>query len=195
MIVLGIDPGSRKTGYAVIRVERFNRTILDYGTIVLTDLNAMPEKLVRIFERVRAVMGKFVVDSVAVEAGFYGKNAQSAYKLGYARSAAVLGAALENVEVVEYSPRKVKQSVTGNGNASKSQVKYMVRNILRMSDSQSLREDEADACAVALCHAQNSGHTGSSYKSWKDFVERNRHRVVRSRPQVFLPQRRQDTKG
>lgn len=180
MIVLGIDPGSRKTGYAVIRAERFERTVLDYGTLVLTDLGSMPEKLVRIFDKVRVILGKFVVDSVAVEAGFYGKNAQSAYKLGYARSAAVLSAALKNIEVIEYSPRKVKQAVTGNGNASKSQVKYMVRTILRINDSEVLKEDEADACAVAICHVQSLSHGVPTYKSWKDFVDKNRHLVVES---------------
>ncbi len=181
MIVLGIDPGSRKTGYAVIRAEKFEKTLLDYGTIALTDLNSMPDKLVRIFEGVRFILGKFVVESVAVEAGFYGKNAQSAYKLGYARSAAVLSAALENIQVVEYSPRKVKQAVTGDGNASKSQVKYMVKSILHADDSAALREDEADACAVAICHLQSSGLTGPTYRNWKDFVARNRHLVVKNR--------------
>ena len=183
MIVLGIDPGSCKTGYAVLETNRNNKTVLDYGTITLTDLKSMPEKLVRIFERVGELFEKYSIETVAVEAGFYGKNAQSAYKLGYARSAAVLAAALKSVEVVEYSPRKVKQAVTGNGNASKSQVKYMVKNLLRLSGTNSMREDEADACAVAICHTQNSIPTESGkarYKSWKDFVEKNKPLIVRS---------------
>ncbi|MCL4510409.1 MAG: crossover junction endodeoxyribonuclease RuvC [Bacteroidetes bacterium] len=186
MIVLGIDPGSRKTGYAILETNRNNKTVLDYGTITLTDLKSMPEKLVRIFERVGELFEKYSIETVAVEAGFYGKNAQSAYKLGYARSAAVLAAALKSVEVVEYSPRKVKQAVTGNGNASKSQVKYMVKNLLRLSGTNSMREDEADACAVAICHTQNSSPKDPSdcgkarYKSWKDFVEKNKPLIVRS---------------
>jgi crossover junction endodeoxyribonuclease RuvC len=179
MIILGIDPGSRKTGYAVLKTEKNKTAILKYDTIILTDLDSMPEKLVRIFDEVDKLFDEFSIGSVAVEAGFYGKNAQSAYKLGYARSAAVLASALKRIEVVEYSPRKVKQAVTGNGNASKSQVKYMVMSLLHLTGNEQMREDEADACAVAICHAQNYHHGTSKYRNWKDFVEQNKHLVVR----------------
>ncbi len=179
MIVLGIDPGSRKTGYAIIETTGSTRDILESGTITLTDLKSIPDKLVRIFHKIGALLDGYRIMAVAVEAGFYGKNAQSAYKLGYARSAAVLAAALKNVEVVEYSPRKVKQAVTGNGNASKSQVKYMVKNYFSLDGDVSMREDEADACAVAICHVQNSRRGEAPYKSWKDFVDKNKRLVVR----------------
>ncbi len=180
MIILGIDPGSRKTGYAVVESEDNRRIVVDFGTIFLTDTNSMPDKLVKIFRKVGELFEEFAIRTVAVEAGFYGKNAQSAYKLGYARSAAVLAAALKNVEVVEYSPRKVKQAVTGNGNASKAQVKYMVKKLLSGAEKLPLREDEADACAVAICHAQNSNLGRQGYRSWKEFVEKNSHVVVKS---------------
>lgn len=180
MMILGIDPGSRKTGYAVLKTDKSDRSVLEYGTIILTDLKSMPEKLVRIFDKVDELSNEFSIEVVAVEAGFYGKNAQSAYKLGYARSAAVLAAALRKIEVVEYSPRKVKQSVTGNGNASKLQVKYMVKKLLQLGEGDSIREDESDACAVAICHAHNHNHSKARYKNWKDFVKRNEHLVVRS---------------
>jgi crossover junction endodeoxyribonuclease RuvC len=179
MIILGIDPGSRKTGYAVIESENNRRKIVDFGTILLTDTNSMTEKLVRIFDEVSQLFRRYRIETVAVEAGFYGKNPQSAYKLGYARSAAVLAAALKKVDVVEYSPRKVKQAVTGNGNASKAQVKYMVRRLLDGAAELELREDEADACAVALCHAQNRLNGRSGYRNWKEFVEKNSERVVK----------------
>jgi len=185
MIILGIDPGSRKTGYAILKTDKGDSTILRYGTIVLTDLNSMPQKLVRIFNEIDNIFDEFSIASVAVEAGFYGKNAQSAYKLGYARSAAVLASALNHVEVVEYSPRKIKQAVTGNGNASKVQVKYMVKNFLHIDDRKNIREDEADACAVAICHVQNYHNGTSKYRSWKDFVERNKHLVVKSNMKAF----------
>jgi len=178
MTILGIDPGSRKTGYAVLDCDRSVLSLLDYGTISLTDLKTMPEKLVRIFNRVQALFEKFPIQTVAVEAGFYGKNAQSAYKLGYARSAAVLAAAMENVSVLEYSPRKVKQSVTGNGNASKQLVKVMVKSLLKLSARMPLKEDEADACAVAICHSQNAGRVPNQIKSWKEFIEKNDSKVV-----------------
>ena len=181
MIILGIDPGSRKTGYAVLKIEKGKREVLQYGTITLTDLKSIPDKLVRIFEKLDGFFKKFQVQSVAVEAGFYGKNAQSAYKLGYARSAAVLAAALNKINVMEYSPRKVKQAVTGNGNASKAQVKYMVKSLLCIDGGKKIKEDEADACAVAICHAQNQDHTGRSYKNWKEFVAQNKHLVVHGR--------------
>ncbi len=178
MIILGIDPGSRKTGFAVISSENNRYDVVDFGTIFLTEIKSMPLKLVRIFDRVGGLFDKYKITSVAVEAGYYGKNAQSAYKLGYARSAAVLAAALRNVDVTEYSPRKVKQAVTGNGNASKVQVKYMVGKLLSDGEKHDFREDEADACAVAICHAQNSGKGGGGYRNWKEFVERNGHMVV-----------------
>jgi crossover junction endodeoxyribonuclease RuvC len=179
VIILGIDPGSRKTGFAVIECEGNRKSIIDFGTIFLTEAKSMPEKLVRIFNEVGSLFAKFGIASVAVEAGFYGKNAQSAYKLGYARSAAVLAAALKGVEVVEYSPRKVKQSVTGNGNASKPQVMFMVKRLLSGAERLPLREDEADACAVAICHAQNSGGGKAGYRNWKEFVAKNSHMVVK----------------
>ncbi len=183
MIVLGIDPGSRKTGYAVIDSHDGTNSIVDFGTIFLMDTKSMPEKLVRIFNRVTELFQQFSINSVAVEAGYYGKNAQSAYKLGYARSAAVLASALKNIDVVEYSPRKVKQAVTGNGNASKVQVKYMVKRLLAGAAGLPLREDEADACAVAICHAQNSRGAAPGYRNWKEFVAKNSHLVV-SRSQL-----------
>lgn len=179
MIILGIDPGSRKTGYALIESEGNKRSIVDFGTIFLTDTRSMPEKLVRIFEKVGELFKQFPIATVAVEAGYYGKNAQSAYKLGYARSAAVLAAALKSVDVVEYSPRKVKQAVTGNGNASKVQVKYMVKKLLAGTQGLTLREDEADACAVAICHAQNAGGKAAGYRNWKEFVAKNSQMVVK----------------
>ncbi len=179
MIILGIDPGSRKTGFAVIECEGNRRSVIDFGTIFLTEKKSMPEKLVRIFDEVGGLFRKFEIATVAVEAGYYGKNAQSAYKLGYARSAAVLAAAVERVEVVEYSPRKVKQAVTGNGNASKPQVMYMVKKLLSGAEGLSLREDEADAFAVAICHAQNSGGAKGGYRNWKEFVAKNSHMVVK----------------
>lgn len=178
MIVLGIDPGSRKTGYAIVETSGTTKEILDYGTVTLTDLKSIPDKLVRIFRRVETILDEYSIVTVAVEAGFYGKNAQSAYKLGYARSAAVLAAALKNIEVVEYSPRKVKQSVTGSGNASKSQVKYMVRNYFGLDGNVAIKEDEADACAVAICHIQNSRRGEVPYRNWKDFVNKNKGLVV-----------------
>ncbi|HUI31846.1 MAG TPA: crossover junction endodeoxyribonuclease RuvC [Candidatus Acidoferrales bacterium] len=178
MVILGIDPGSRKTGYAVLNAEKNRSEVLEYGTITLTDLKLMTDKLVRLFEELGELFVKYGIQSVAVEAGFYGKNAQSAYKLGYARSAAVLAAALKRVEVVEYSPRKIKQAVTGNGNASKKQVKYMVRNLLHIDNKERIGEDEADACAAAICHSQNHGRGTRNYKSWKEFVVRNKHLVI-----------------
>lgn len=181
MIILGIDPGSRKTGYAILKVERLRNQVLEYGIITLTDLKSLSDKLVRIYRVVDRLLEDFRIQSVAVEAGFYGKNAQSVYKLGYARSAAVLAAALRNIEVTEYSPRKVKQAVTGNGNASKYQVNYMVRKSLHIEETLKILEDEADAFAVALCHVQNRNHQSKGYKNWKEFVALNRNLVVSDR--------------
>jgi len=178
MIVLGIDPGSRKTGYAVVESSGNRHRLLEFGTINLVDTKPMPDKLVKIYIEITKLFTQFDIDSVAVEAGYYGKNAQSAYKLGYARSAAVLSAALHGVDVIEYSPRKIKQSVTGNGNASKEQVKYMVKALLKNGDL-SIKEDESDACAAALCHLHNNVDSGTTYKSWSTFVSKNPARVLK----------------
>ncbi|MGC8594752.1 MAG: crossover junction endodeoxyribonuclease RuvC [Candidatus Kryptoniota bacterium] len=178
MIVLGIDPGSRKTGYAIVESVGHRKQLLAFGTINLVDTQAMPEKLVKIYEQITKIFKEFHIDSVAVEAGFYGKNAQSAYKLGYARSAAVLSAALHGVNVIEYSPRKIKQSVTGNGNASKEQVKYMVKALLK-NDDINIKDDESDACAAALCHLNNDFNREKTTRSWSVFVSKNPTRVFK----------------
>ena len=150
-VIIGIDPGSRRTGYGVIRLEG-NRHI--YVTSGYLDVSAhvVSERLRRIYLGISEVMMTFGPHEAAVEAVFMHENPNSALKLGQARGAAMVAL---TVPVAEYSPREIKKSVVGNGGASKDQVQFMVQRLLNLKTP--LQADAADALAVALCHAQARG--------------------------------------
>ena len=149
--ILGIDPGSHCTGFAVIAGEGDDFNYVTSGAIVLRKSDSRYEKLRQIFLRVEEVIEKFSPTHVAIEDVFYSKNAKSSLVLGEARGAAILAAALAGVPVFEYAPREVKQAVTGHGAADKSQVNYMLGKILSL-DEPPANTDESDAVAIALCH-------------------------------------------
>ncbi len=174
---MGIDPGTMITGYGIIESQNGRLKILACDAIVNTNKTEMPNRLSDIFVALNKVIKKFSPNEIAIETAFYGKNAQSALKLGQARGIAMLAATLNNIPITEYSPREVKKSVVGNGAASKEQVQYMVKSILRMPDAPK-HYDTTDALAVAICHSFhitfNGEITGSKkYKSWKSFIEQN----------------------
>ncbi|MGB8657935.1 MAG: crossover junction endodeoxyribonuclease RuvC [Candidatus Zixiibacteriota bacterium] len=152
-VILGVDPGSSVTGYGLIRSEEEKDVLLDFGVIRTDSGKSLPEKLKQIFEGLRQIITQKQPDELAIEETFYSKNAKSALVMGQARGAAILAAACAKISVAEYSPKEVKCSMVGHGNASKLQVQYMVKNLLGLKDP-SLAEDAADALAVALCHAQ-----------------------------------------
>jgi len=200
--VLGVDPGTRVTGYAVLRQKGGNTQVLDYGTIE-TDNESMPERLGVIYRGLKKIVQKYSPDEFAIETAFYGKNAQSALKLGHARGVSLLTAVLANLPTAEYSPREVKKAVTGKGSASKQQVHFMVRQILgltplrraetgepadRWRRGERSSYDSSDALAVALCHLQRFGriHSGASTSSkrrnandWSLFVKQHPERILR----------------
>lgn len=150
MLILGIDPGSRTTGYGLIR---FKTGCLEYvasGCIRLKS-EQLSERLNVIFQGVTQIIQQYAPDEFAIEEVFMAKNAGSALKLGQARGAAIVAATNSELEVSEYSARKVKQAVVGMGNAEKSQVQHMVKQILKLEGDP--QEDAADALAIALCHA------------------------------------------
>jgi len=178
-IILGIDPGSLIMGYAVIRID--GKKAIDLMEMGVLKLSKYPEhamRLKKIYEKVHELSANFKPTSCAIEAPFFGKNVQSMLKLGRAQGVAMAAAIQADVPVIEYSPKKVKQSVTGNGNASKEQVQRTVQQILKFTDP-SKYLDATDAVAVALCHHYQSGirikSSGSS--DWSTFIKENKHRI------------------
>lgn len=153
MIILGVDPGSIATGYGLIKSNDQTNVLLDYGVIRTDSKKSLPEKLKQIFEGLSRIIAQKHPDELAIEETFYSKNAKSALVMGQARGVAILAAACAKISVYEYSPKEVKCSVVGRGNASKLQVQYMVKNLLGLKDLPQ-PPDAADALAVALCHAQ-----------------------------------------
>ena len=152
-VILGVDPGSMITGYGLIRSNEHENVLLKCGTIKTDSKSSLPEKLKVIFEGVSRIIAKECPDELAIEETFYSKNARSALVMGQARGAAILAAACANLPIAEYSPKEVKSSVVGQGSASKLQVQFMVKNILKLKElPQPI--DAADALAIALCHAQ-----------------------------------------
>ena len=176
MIVLGIDPGTRHTGYGVLEVARRTEKALDYGALDLPAKLPHPERLKRIYAEIERLIAAYGPDECAVEMPVYGQNAQSMLKLGRAQAAVMLAAANHDVPVTQYTPKEVKKSVVGNGNAAKEQVWFMVRAQLGLTESRGL--DASDALAVALCHAHRveQGPAGR-FKDWKSYVAANPGRV------------------
>jgi crossover junction endodeoxyribonuclease RuvC len=161
--ILGIDPGSRLTGFGVLDFESDSATYVASGTVQSTE-GEFPDRLKRIFESVAEIVSQYHPEVVAIESVFVHKNAGSALKLGHARSAAICATFESDVEVFEYAPREIKQAVVGNGSATKDQVQHMVISLLRLDGPPSA--DAADALATALCHGHQrrlnsrlSGHS------------------------------------
>ena len=155
-IILGIDPGSLKTGYGVIQYEERQARHLASGCIFLTE-NSFPQRMVQIFTTLSEVIETYQPDTAAIEQVFMAKNASSALKLGHARGVAMVAIARCGIPVDEYAAKVIKKSVTGKGQANKEQVQYMVRLLLQLKTN--LQEDQADALAVALCHANHLNMT------------------------------------
>ena len=153
LIILGVDPGSIATGYGLIKSNNQKNILIDCGVIKTDSKKSLPEKLRQIFEGLSQIIAKRHPDELAIEETFYSKNAKSALVMGQARGVAILAAACAKISVWEYSPKEVKCSIVGWGNASKLQVQYMVKNLLELKDLPQ-PQDASDALAVALCHAQ-----------------------------------------
>ena len=149
-IILGIDPGSRVTGFGIINSVGNKIEYIDSGCI-RTETAPLPARLGTIFKELCAVIEQHLPHESAIEEVFMGKNAGSALKLGQARGAAMTACLFHDLPVEEYSARKVKQAVVGAGSADKTQVQHMVKALLKISDN--IAEDAADALAVAICHA------------------------------------------
>ncbi len=153
MKILGIDPGSRATGYGIIEVDKGRLNFVCCGVIRVTAKQSFPERLLEIHQGVSEVIEKHRPHRVAIEEVFMAKNPSSALKLGHARGVLVLAAIQRKLPLAEYTPRQIKQAVAGYGNADKAQIQHMVKAILALAKSPS--HDAADALAVAICHANH----------------------------------------
>ena len=154
MRILGIDPGSRITGYGVIDTQGNRLDYVTCGTIRTAGEENFSRRLLVIFSDLREIIRSYEPEAAAVEEVFLARDPRAALKLGHARGAAVVAALHEGLEVFNYSPRRVKQSVAGYGQADKAQIQYMVRMLLNLSAEPS--KDAADALALAICHAHHS---------------------------------------
>lgn len=166
-IIIGVDPGTQVMGYGVISIKNAQIELIQYGVIKLNKYTTHQLKLKKIFERITQLVEEYLPDEMAIEDPFYGKNAQSMLKLGRAQGVAMAAALARDVPIVEYSPKKVKQSVTGNGNATKEQVAYMLEKILKMELSREFL-DATDGIAIAICHHYHANSPASSTATKKD---------------------------
>ena len=180
-IILGIDPGTLVMGYGILHVAGARLTPLGIGVIKLDKYDDHADRLKKIFERTVGIIDEFKPDELAIEAPFFGKNVQSMLKLGRAQGVAIAAALSRNIPITEYSPKKIKMSITGNGNASKEQVAAMLRQILGITGGEKYL-DATDALGAALCHYyQNNGLKGGgskSYSGWKSFLGDNPARIA-----------------
>ena len=179
-IILGIDPGTVIMGYGLIHIKGTNPVLLSTGIIKLDKFEEHADRLKKIFERTIAIIEEYKPDELAIEAPFFGKNVQSMLKLGRAQGVAIAAALSKNIPITEYSPKKIKMSITGNGNASKEQVAAMLQQLLKFKNTPQ-HLDATDALGAAMCHYfQNSNlkATGKSYTGWKAFLVDNPKRKV-----------------
>jgi crossover junction endodeoxyribonuclease RuvC len=184
-IILGLDPGTNVMGYGIVLVRGNSVTLLQFGVIHLDKYTTHELKLKKIFERVLSLLDEYSPDEVALEAPFFGKNVQSMLKLGRAQGVAMSAALSRQIPIVEYAPKKVKQSVTGNGNASKEQVAKMLMAVFGIKEMPKLL-DASDALAVALCHHYQNGSAKIKAKSWGAFLKNNPDRIKGPRNQPFI---------
>jgi crossover junction endodeoxyribonuclease RuvC len=175
-IILGIDPGTIVMGYGLVKVEGNHISLLEMGVLQPGKVKDGYQKLQLIFNTVSGLITKYQPDTFAIEAPFFGKNVQSMLKLGRAQGVAIAAAMRHGLDVTEYSPKKIKQSVTGNGNAAKEQVMKMLQQILSFTEDPK-HYDATDALAVAVCHyfQYKTMVAGADKKitGWKDFLAKN----------------------
>jgi crossover junction endodeoxyribonuclease RuvC len=177
--LLGVDPGTNILGFAIIEVKGKKLHLLELGVVHLKQFKEQELKLKRIFERIQVIIDVYGPREMAIEAPFYGKNPQSMLKLGRAQGVAMAAAITKDLEITEYSPKKIKQSVTGNGNAAKEQVAAMLTQTFRIDLSDHYL-DATDALAAAVCHYYQSKAFpggGKRYSGWDAFVKNNPNRI------------------
>ncbi|ODM25980.1 crossover junction endodeoxyribonuclease RuvC [Clostridium sp. Bc-iso-3] len=154
MIIMGIDPGFAITGYGIVKYEGNRFTSVDYGAITTESSMDLPKRLLILYNGLKEIIEKYRPEAISIEELFFNKNIKTALAVGHGRGVAVLAAAQSGVEVFEYTPLQVKQSIVGYGRAEKTQVQQMVKAILNLPAIPK-PDDVADALAVAVCHAHS----------------------------------------
>ncbi|VAV86019.1 Crossover junction endodeoxyribonuclease RuvC [hydrothermal vent metagenome] len=177
-IILGIDPGTTIMGFGLIKVVNKKMELMQMDELILKKYKDHYTKLKLIFERTIHIIDTYHPDEIAIEAPFFGKNVQSMLKLGRAQGVAMAAGLSREVSITEYSPKKIKMAITGNGNASKEQVAKMLQNTLNIKQLPK-NLDATDGLAAAVCHFYNSGKlsVSKSYGSWGAFVSQNKGRI------------------
>lgn len=177
-IILGIDPGTTIMGFGLIRVVGKQMEFMQIDELMLKKYTDPYTKLKLIFERTIHLIDTYHPDEIAIEAPFFGKNVQSMLKLGRAQGVAMAAGLSRQVTITEYSPKKIKMAITGNGNASKEQVAKMLQSLLKMKQLPK-NLDATDGLAAAVCHFYNAGkpQADKSYSGWASFVRNNEKRL------------------
>lgn len=178
-IILGIDPGTSVMGFGIISVKKSKMELISIHELILKKYPNHETKLKIIFDKTLALIDEYHPDEVALEAPFFGKNVQSMLKLGRAQGVAMAASLHREIPITEYSPKKVKMAITGNGNASKEQVAGMLQNLLGLKEFPTKYLDASDGLAVAVCHHFNMGDkaTEKNYTGWESFLKQNPDRV------------------
>lgn len=180
-IILGIDPGTLIMGYSVIQCAGNRVKLHEMKSLKLHSRIDGYERLHLIFQKVTEVIREFKPHEFAIEAPFFGKNVQSMLKLGRAQGVAIAAAMQHHLPITEYSPRKVKQAITGNGNAAKEQVWKMLQQTLNLKEMPDYF-DATDALAVAMCHhhqLKSPVKPVKGLKDWEDFIKKNPGRMIK----------------
>ncbi len=177
-IILGIDPGTTIMGFGLIKVVNKNMELMQMDELILKKYSDHYIKLKLIFERTIYLIETYHPDEIAIEAPFFGKNVQSMLKLGRAQGVAMAAGLAREVPITEYSPKKIKMAITGNGNASKEQVAKMLQSMLSIKKMPK-NLDATDGLAAAVCHFYNANKitTGKNYSGWGSFVNQNKDRL------------------
>lgn len=179
-LILGIDPGTTVMGYSLLRVHVRKSELIEANVVKMSKLVGQNEKLKKIFESTNHLIETYHPQILAIESPFFGKNPQSMLKLGRAQGVVIAACLHAGLEVFEYSPRKIKQSITGNGAASKEQVAAILHSMYQFTDATTYL-DATDAMAVAVCHyLQNRISFGSNRsENWEAFLNQHKDRIIR----------------
>ncbi|NNC69773.1 MAG: crossover junction endodeoxyribonuclease RuvC [Flavobacteriaceae bacterium] len=177
-IILGIDPGTTIMGFGLIKVVSKQMKFMQFNELQLKKYDDHYTKLKLIFDRTIELIDSYHPDEIAIEAPFYGKNVQSMLKLGRAQGVAMAAGLSRQIPITEYSPKKIKMAITGNGNASKEQVAKMLQSTLQLKELPN-NLDATDGLAAAVCHFYNADRieVGKSYSGWASFVKNNPKKI------------------
>ncbi len=177
MKILGVDPGTIITGFGIVEYNNSQLVRIKSGVIVPDKTQNMAIRLSTIYDELDKLIKIYKPDEFSIETAFYGKNIQSAMKIGYARGVSLLAAVHNNLPYGEYSPREVKKAIVGKGGASKEQVQFMIRKLMLINDEK-MKFDESDGLAIAACHAFKSTSPTFKTGNWKNFIKENPDRII-----------------